>query len=193
MARQPRATVIHPRVPLVDLAKPVEERLQELGGRPINLYRALANQPDMLACWIEFAWAVRLRCRLPRRLRELMIVRAARLTGCPYEQAHHNVMARQAGATSEELGALDAWRDSTVFSRAERAALAYMEAMIAGTVSDEVAAELARHYNAADRIELVLTAALYCMVPRVIDALAIPLDATDEALTSDRSYDPLRE
>jgi AhpD family alkylhydroperoxidase len=160
----------------VDVPPDTAARLEELGGRPVNLYRALANQPEMLTAWVEFAWAVRRRCRTPRRLRELMIVRAARLTRCDYERIHHEHMAARAGVSREELDALDEWRQSNAFEQAERAALAFVDAMVAGEVSESVAGELARHFDAGERVELTLTAGLYCMVPRVISALSVPLE-----------------
>jgi AhpD family alkylhydroperoxidase len=168
-------------VPLVSVPAPIEARLAELGGRPVNLYRALANQPDMLAAWIEFAWSVRQKPRTPRRLRELMIVRGASLMDCEYELSHHRAMALRSGVSIEELAALDRWRATDHFSASERAALGFMEAMVAGTVPDAVGAELAHHFDAAERVELTLTAGLYCMVPRVISALRVPLedDGTD--------------
>jgi len=168
-------------VPLVSVPAPIEARLAELGGRPVNLYRALANQPEMLAAWIEFAWSVRRKPKTSRRLRELMIVRGAALMDCEYELSHHRAMALRSGISQEELASLDGWRASGHFSPAERAALGFMEAMAEGSVPDAVGAELARHFDAAERVELTLTAGLYCMVPRVISALRVPLedDGTD--------------
>ena len=168
-------------VPLVAVPAPIEARLAELGGRPVNLYRALANQPEMLAAWIEMAWAVRQKPAVPRRLRELMIVRGASAMRCEYELSHHRAMALRSGVTGAELDALDGWRESDRFSAPERAALAFMEAMVAGSVPDAVNAELARHFDAAERVELAMTAGLYCMVPRLLDALRVPLedDGTD--------------
>ena len=163
-------------VPLVELPASVEARLAALGGKPVNLYRALANSPDLLAAWIEFAWSVRQKPASPRRLRELMIVRGATLMSCGYELAHHRLMARRSGVSEEELGALDGWRESSFFSPPERAALAFMEAMVEGSVPDAVNGELARHFDASERVELALTAGLYCMVPRVLDALRVPLE-----------------
>jgi 4-carboxymuconolactone decarboxylase len=164
-------------VPLVELPAAIEARLAELGGKPVNLYRALANSPELLAAWIEFAWSVRQKPSTARRLRELMIVRGGALMNCGYELAHHRLMAGRSGVSEEELGALDGWRESSSFSPPERAALAFMEAMVAGSVSEAVNAELARHFDAAERVELTLTAGLYCMVPRVLDALRVPLES----------------
>ena len=155
---------------------PIEARLAELGGRPVNLYLALANQPDMLAAWIEFAWSVRQKPGTARRLRELMIVHGAALMDCEYELGHHRRMALLHGVSEEELASLPAWQGAAGFSAPERAALAFMEAMVAGSVPDEVNHELARHFTAGERVELAMTAGLYCMVPRVLDALRVPLE-----------------
>jgi alkylhydroperoxidase family enzyme len=166
-------------VPLVEVPAASEARLAELGGKPVNLYRALANNPDLLAAWIEFAWSIRQKPGMARRLRELMIVRGATLMNCAYELAHHRLMAGRSGVTEADLAALDGWREATNFSPPERAALAFMEAMVEGAVPDAVNAELARHFDSAERVELALTAGLYCMVPRVLDALRVPLETDD--------------
>jgi len=161
---------------MVEIPPAIVARLAELGGRPVNLYRALANQPDLLGAWIEFAWSVRQKPVTPRRLRELLIVHGATLMACDYELSHHRQMALRSGVSEAELDALVGWREATSFAPAERAALAFMEAMVEGVVPDEVNAELARHFDAAERVELTLTAGLYCMVPRIIEALRIPLE-----------------
>jgi len=135
----------------------------------------------MLDAWVEFAWAVRRRPKTPRRLRELMIVRGAAMMRCDYELSHHRAMALKSGVSLDELDSLDSWRSAFHFTAPERAALAFMEAMVDGAVPEPVRAELARHFDAGQRVELTLTAGLYCMVPRVVEALGVPLeeDGTD--------------
>jgi 4-carboxymuconolactone decarboxylase len=154
----------------------LSERLASLGGRPVNLYRALANQPDVLAAWMEFAWALRLKCRSPREVRELMILRQAQAFGSEYEWAHHRAMALSAGVTEDKIEVLARWRDSELFSGPERAVLAYAEGVLDGEVAEPVAAELARWFAPAEVIELTVTAGFYAMVPRVLDALGVPLE-----------------
>lgn len=164
-----------PRVPLAQPDPAQMERLRELGmPEPINLYRVLANQPDLLRVWVEMAWTLRLAAKTPRRLRELMITLGAEICDCGYEYGHHRRMALAAGVSEMELAELGRWRQSGLFSEPERAALAFMEAVLQGSVPDAVADELARHFDAADRVELALTAGFYAMVPRVIDALGVP-------------------
>ena len=148
-------------VPLVEVPAAIEARLSELGGKPVNLYRALANSPDMLAAWIEFAWSVRQKPATARRLRELMIVRGAALMDCGYELAHHRLMARRSGVSEEELDALDGWRESPYFTPAERAALALTEAATrlsdrSDPVPDEIWEEAARHFDERQLAALTL-------------------------------------
>lgn len=167
-----------PGVPLRDqLPEAVEARLRELGGRPINLYRALANQPAMLRAWVEFAWAVRNECQLPRSLRELVILRCAQLYGSEYEWAHHEVMARAAGVSEAQIQGLGAWRPSELFDERERAALAYAEAVFDGEVDEAAGAAFEAAFpDPGERVEIVMTAATYTMVPRVLEALGVPLE-----------------
>jgi 4-carboxymuconolactone decarboxylase len=130
----------------------------------------------MLAAWMEFAWTLRLRCRLPRELRELVIVRLAQAFGSEYELTHHLGMARAAGVSEPKIEALGRWRQSERFSGPERAALAYAEGILDGDVAEPVAAELARWFAPAEVVELTVTAGFYSMVPRVLDALRVPLE-----------------
>lgn len=154
----------------------LKKRLDELWGRPINLYRALGNQPGLAAAWTEFANAVRHQSRTPRALREVMILRTAQIAHSEYEWAQHLDMARKAGVREAQIAALAEWRASKEFDARERAALALTEGVMAGRVSDALYAEAARHFSPAEYVELSMTAAFYAMVSRMIDALGVELD-----------------
>lgn len=167
------------RVPLLDeIPEPAAAALDEVGGRPINLYRALANNPEVLRAWIDLAWTLRLRGGLDRGLRELLILRVAQVLDSEYEWTHHVVAARAAGVAEAKIAALAEWREQReVFDDRERAVLLYAEAVADAEVEDEVAAGLSRHFEPAEVVEITVTAAFYAMVGRVLDALAVPLDA----------------
>jgi alkylhydroperoxidase family enzyme len=154
----------------------LQQRLEALWGRPVNLYRALGNQPALVAAWTEFFNALRHESRTPRSLRELMILRTAQLARSEYEWAHHLGMARSAGVRESQLGALAQWRDSAEFDGRERAALELAEAVAACRVTDAVHAAAKRHFDDGEYVELSLTAAAYAMVARMLDALAVELD-----------------
>jgi alkylhydroperoxidase family enzyme len=166
-------------IPLVPLPDDVQERVTRAGVGQVNLYHALAHAPDLLRAWVDFAWALRAHDRTSRRLRELVILRTAMLYGSPYEWHQHRRMAAAAGVTEQEVAELGMWRTASVFDAADRAALALCDAMVAGDVPDSVNEELARHFDHEQRVELTLTTAFYCGVPRALDALRVPIEGQE--------------
>jgi 4-carboxymuconolactone decarboxylase len=164
------------RVPSATFEPVLRKRLEELWGRPVNLYRALGNHPALTAAWTEFANAIRHESRTPRALRELMILRTAQIARSEYEWAHHLRMARKAGVDEAKIAVLADWRTARIFDPKERAALALTEAVMACNVTDSVHAEVKRHFNDAEFVELSLTAGFYAMVSRILDAMRVEMD-----------------
>ncbi|MFI9584046.1 carboxymuconolactone decarboxylase family protein [Streptomyces sp. NPDC052236] len=87
---------------------------------------------------------------LPKTLRELVELRVGQINGCGFCVDIHTKEAAAAGETALRLNLVAAWRHTTVFTEAERAALAFTEE---GTrlgdhgVSDETWAGLRKHYD----------------------------------------------
>jgi len=69
---------------------PLAERIKaERGGKLLNLYRMLLHSPPVAEGWLAFLTAIRQKCNLPARVRELVIMRIAVLNAAEYEfQAH---------------------------------------------------------------------------------------------------------
>jgi len=173
-------------IPLAPLPPDVAESVAEAGAQQVNLYHALSHAPDLLRAWIHFAWALRGHTATSRRLRELMILRTAALHHSQYEWHQHRRMAREVGVTEYQVAELEMWRTSDAFEPEERAALALTDAIIAGHVPEEIIGELERHFDHAQRVELTVTAAFYAMVPRVLDALAVPVEGREPERTRQR-------
>jgi len=165
------------RVPLADFEPALKKRLEALWGTPPNLYRALGNHPQLVAAWNEFSKVLRHDTRTPRALRELVILRGGQLMHSEYEWAQHLPMARKAGVREEKINALAEWRTSKEFDEREKAALALSEAVTQGRVSDDVYKQAMKHFDHHDYVELSIVAAFYAMVGRMLDAMAVPLDA----------------
>jgi AhpD family alkylhydroperoxidase len=88
---------------------------------------------------------------LPATTRELVRMRASQINGCGFCLDMHTKDAAHAGETSTRLNLVAAWREATVFTDAERAALELAEqgTRIAdgGGVTDDVWANAAKHYD----------------------------------------------
>lgn len=89
---------------------------------------------------------------LPHTTQELVKLRASQINGCGFCTDMHTKDAAHAGETAQRLHLVAAWREATVFTDAERAALELAEqgtriADAAGGVTDEVWANAAKHYD----------------------------------------------
>ena len=62
-------------------------------------------------------------------LYELVKMRASQINGCAFCLHMHSKDARAAGETEERLYLLNAWRESSLYTPRERAALAWTEAL----------------------------------------------------------------
>jgi AhpD family alkylhydroperoxidase len=101
---------------------------------------------------------------LPESTRELVLLRVSQINGCGFCVDMHSKDAAHAGETAQRLHMVAAWREATVFTDAERAALELAEqgtriADAAGGVPDEVWANAAKHYDENQLVTLVATIA----------------------------------
>jgi len=97
------------------------------------------------------------KCGLPKRLIELVKFRASQMNGCAYCLDVHSKDARKAGETEQRLYLLDAWRESPHYTPAERAALAWTEALtkVAETrAPDADYAALREHFSDKEIVDL---------------------------------------
>jgi AhpD family alkylhydroperoxidase len=102
---------------------------------------------------------------LPASTRELVLLRASQINGCGFCVDMHTKDAAHAGESSVRLNLVAAWREATVFTEAERAALELAEqgtriADAAGGVTDEAWQNAAKHYDQEQLAALVSIIAL---------------------------------
>ncbi|MFJ8694001.1 carboxymuconolactone decarboxylase family protein [Streptomyces roseolilacinus] len=89
---------------------------------------------------------------LPAAVQELVKIRASQINGCGACTDMHTKDAAHAGESPTRLHLVAVWREATVFTEAERAALELTEqgtriADAAGGVTDEAWARAARHFD----------------------------------------------
>src|SRR5262245_1836364 len=102
---------------------------------------------------------------LPAATQELVKLRASQINGCGFCTDMHTKDAAHAGETPTRLNLVAAWREATVFTDAERAALELTEqgtriADAAGGVTDEAWANAAKYYDTDQLAALVCTIAV---------------------------------
>ncbi|MET7286620.1 carboxymuconolactone decarboxylase family protein [Streptomyces sp. NPDC005573] len=98
---------------------------------------------------------------VPAATRELVMLRASQINGCAGCIDMHTKEAVAAGESAVRLNLVVAWREATVFTEAERAALELAEqgtriADAAGGVPDEVWGNAAKYYDEDQLADLVV-------------------------------------
>lgn len=102
---------------------------------------------------------------VPYATLELVRLRASQINGCAYCVDMHSKDATHAGETPGRLNLVAVWREATVFTEAERAALELAEqgtrlADTATGVTDDAWANAARHYDVQQLAALVVQIAV---------------------------------
>ena len=144
-------------------------------GTVINVYKTLLHSPDIASVWLDLVNVVRWKVDLEGRLREVVIVRIGYLNRCAYVVNQHvPELTTPEGLSKEECAALADWRATTFFDARERAALAYADAVTREIdVPEAVFAELRKHFNERQIVELTVLIGTYNMHTRVGQALQI--------------------
>jgi AhpD family alkylhydroperoxidase len=101
---------------------------------------------------------------IPSTMLELVRLRASQINGCSVCVDIHSRRLEHAGESSERIATVAAWRDTSYFSDAERAALALTEAATrlgdrADPVPDEVWDDAVRHFTERQLAALVIAIA----------------------------------
>ncbi|WP_410601250.1 carboxymuconolactone decarboxylase family protein [Amycolatopsis sp. lyj-90] len=108
---------------------------------------------------------------LPVTLQELVRMRASQINGCAVCLDMHTKEAAAAGESAVRINLVAAWREATVFTDAERAALELTEQACrmadGGEVTDEAWANVAKHFDDDQLAALVGVIALINAFNRV--------------------------
>ena len=136
--------------------------LHERGNVPY-FFRTLAHRPEIFRTATAHMHAVLNTGTLSTKLKELVVVRTSQLNGTRYCLASHTALALRHGWSQEHVEALHDWRSSTLFSEAEKEALALAEAMTLDSlnVADDQIARLKRFYSEGEIVELMAAIGLF--------------------------------
>src|SRR5262249_29255038 len=95
---------------------------------------------------------VAVKAGLDKQLLELIKLRVSQINGCAFCVQDHILQAENLGVPLDKINLVLVWREAPQFSKRERAALAWTEALIlvTGGVSDEVFAEANAEFSVTE-------------------------------------------
>lgn len=160
------------------------------GGFIPNAMLIMQHRPKILRAFIQLAGAVSdlETSEVDAGFKRLIALLASHAAGCRYCMAHNAAIARGAGIADAKLDALWEYERSPLYTEAERIALdiALAAGCTPNEVTDEMFAELRKHWNDGQIVEIVAMIALFGFLNRWNDTFATPIE--DGALAVGEKY-----
>ena len=169
------------RLPYVEAASaPAQVReLLDMLPVPLNIFRIMAHAETNLRPLVRLGSSILAQQKLSSKLRELVILRVAKMSQARYEWVQHVPIAKQSGATDAQVEALDRGDVADgCFDQDERLVLQFSTEVVRDVrASDATFAEMAKQFTPREIVELILAIGYYMMIARLIETTAVDPDA----------------
>lgn len=158
---------------------PLATLVASLAGRvthtePHRIFTTLARHRQLFRRWLPLGDMLLLRCDLPRRDAELLVLRTAWNCGCWYEWVQHAGLAPSHGLTKADVDAIPDWRSSGTWSPRQYHLLeAADELHHHRIVTDATWAALAADLRETELIELCFLVGHYEMLAMTLNSLGV--------------------
>jgi len=166
-------------LPYVDESKASDKTREILGNTPrkLNVARMIANSETVFHNFSRLGNSLMTRAALSSKLREIAILRTAKLTGSVYEWTQHVPIASAAGVSEEQVAAMENWEDARCFDEAERLVLRLTDEVTRNVKGRRETVEaLKRHLGAPELVELILSIGFWGMVARLLETTEVDLE-----------------
>lgn len=168
------------RLPLVDAATAPEAVRTVLERLPVqlNIFRMMAHAETNFRPLLKLGTSILTEQQLSGKLRELAILRVARLSDASYEWAQHVPIAKLAGASEDQVTALERDAiDAACFDPVERLVLRFTTEVVRQVrVPDALFAEMLQHFSSREIVELILAIGFYMTMARIMEVTRLDLD-----------------
>jgi 4-carboxymuconolactone decarboxylase len=170
------------RIPLASVdqqPEPIRTFIAHRGA--LNVFRLLANAPNVFAGWAQQVDELFASPTFSARMREVIILRVAHLQGSPYELSQHIPLARANGLTEEQIDAIGGIGDldAAGFSPTEHAALDVVtELCNTHRLRDESFAAAHAMFGDEAFTELLMIISCYYGLALVLNAVELDIDNT---------------
>jgi alkylhydroperoxidase family enzyme len=172
------------RLPYVDPATAPERVRETLAGvaAPLKIFNMMAHAESNLRSLLRLGGTILSKQQLSGRLRELAVLRVAKLSGARYEWQQHVPIGQAAGITEAQTVALDAGNiDAACFDRRERLVLRFTDEVVRDVrASDDTFAQMRRQFSPREIVELILAVGYYMMIARLLETTGVDLEPDAE-------------
>ena len=154
------------------------DQYEKTRGFVPNSILTMSRRPAIARAFMALNQAVLYEGTVPQELKMLASLIASQAAGCRYCQAHMANLSSIYHASDDKVRSVWEFETSPLFSAAERAALrvAWKASLVPNEVTDEHFAELKRHFDEGQIVELIATVALFGYLNRWNDTMATNLE-----------------
>jgi alkylhydroperoxidase family enzyme len=147
------------------------------GKVKLNVARMIANSDAAFYPFSMLGNSLLTRAKLDARLRELAILRTAKVSRSVYEWTQHVPIAKSTGVTDEQVAAVENWEGAKCFSDIDRLVLKFTDEVARNVKgSRETLDALKKHMGPAEIVELVMSIGFWGMVARVLETTEVDLE-----------------
>lgn len=178
------APVLPDRVDL-DALGPTERLLARMRG-------IFAHRPRLAPAFTAFSATLHREAELPARLRELVRLRIAFHNQCRTCMSIRYAAARDDGVTEDLVCSLERPSEAPDLSEPERAALRFADLFATDhlAIDDTVFADLRRHFDDGEIVELAMVSAHYVASGRLMAIMRVTEDLPDDAARAEGTVTP---
>ncbi len=147
-------------------------------GRPVlNIFRTLARAPKALARFNEWgSYVLSRRNSLPAREREIVILRVGFVCKSGYEFTQHTRIGLESGLSADDIKRIKAGAGAG-WSPADAALIRAADELVKDHfVSDATWAELSKHFDEKQRMDVVFTAGQYTQVSMFLNTFGVQVE-----------------
>ena len=171
--------------PLQPIPPDVLARASAAAGQPVRpeaqVYRTLANHPDLFVAWLGWGAHVVRGTSLTPRLKELVILRVALLCDGRYPLAQHVRIGRDVGLDDAALDRMTQDPSVAGWDEATTAVLCAVDQLLRHRrLDDQRWNALVAHHQVAGALDVVSTVAFYRMACWMLNASGTPFDDGQE-------------
>jgi len=157
---------------------------------PNSLY-TMARRPEILRAFSDLITQIWRTGTLPQYLKPLIGIVSSIAGGCRYCQAHEAVDARMRGVPDDKIAAIWDFERSPLYDDAERAAVAFARdaSLVPNEVTPASFAELRRHWDDGQIVEILAVVGLFGFLNRWNDSMATDLEEVPARFARERYGD----
>ena len=147
------------------------------GPDTLNIFRTLANHPDLLKRWTVFANHILMKSTLDSRTRELVILRVAWLCRSGYEWGQHVAIAQNIGMSIEDIQRVQEGSNAPGWDSRDRLVLEAVDELHEDAhVGDQTWNSLSAMFSVQEMMDLVFTAGQYTLLAMALNSFGVQLE-----------------